>query len=175
MKKEKPLEGLLSGLFDFLKTIEKLQEEGRVEKSETKEFTTPSGSKGMYEYRVKVGEGLKKRPTLGIRPGRAPVHPRKIRGRETEEVIAPEETEKEHLVDVFNEKDHIKVVMELPNVKEKDVDFKIEKDVLKITAKTTEGKIEKDVKIPKEIAKIENVSFKNNILEIKLKKLKKKR
>ena len=164
MKKEKPLEGLLSGLFDFLKTIEKLQEEGKVETR--KEFTTPSGSKGMFEYKVRVGEGLRE-TRLGIRPGRAPIHPRKVRG---EEVIAPEEAEKEHLVDVFDEKDHTKVVMELPNVKEKDVSFKIKKDVLKITAKTTEGKIEKDVKVPKDIAKIENVSFKNNILEIKLKK-----
>lgn len=166
-KKEKPIENLLSGLFDFLKTIEKLQEEGKVG---AKEFTTPSGSKGMYEYKVKVGEGLKHRPPLGIRPSKAPIHPRKVRGEE--EVIMPEEAEKEHLVDVFDEKDHIKVVMELPNVKEKDVNFKIEKDVLKITAKTREGKIEKDVKVPKDIAKIENVSFKNNILEIKLKKKK---
>ena len=166
MKKEKSVESLLSGLFDFLKTIEKLQEEGKVETR--KEFTTPSGSKGMFEYKVRVGEGLRQKPPLGIRPGRAPIHPRKVRGKE--EVIAPEEAEKEHLVDVFDEKDHIKVVMELPNVKEKDVDFKIKKDVLKITAKTTEGKIEKDVKVPKDIAKIENVSFRNNILEIKLKK-----
>lgn len=168
MKKEKPIENLLTGLFDFLKTIEKLQEQGKFEKSETREFTTPSGSKGMFEYRVRAGEGLRERPPLGIRPGRAPIHPRKVRGKE--EVIVPEETEKEHLIDVFDEKDHIKVVMELPNVKEKDISFKIEKDILKITAKTTEGKIEKEVKVPKDIAKIENVSFKNNILEIKLKK-----
>ncbi|MBU3913097.1 MAG: Hsp20/alpha crystallin family protein [Nanoarchaeota archaeon] len=165
MKKEKPVEGLLSGLFDFLKTIEKLQEEGKVETR--KEFTTPSGSKGMFEYKVRAGEGLRERPPLGMRPGRVPIHPRKVRG---EEVIAPEEAEKEHLVDVFEEKGHTKVVMELPNVKEKDINFKIKNDVLKITAKTTEGKIEKDVKVPKDMAKIENVSFKNNILEIKLKK-----
>ncbi|MEK6875805.1 MAG: hypothetical protein AABX63_00215, partial [Nanoarchaeota archaeon] len=68
MTKEKPLEGLLSGLFDFLKTIEKLQEEGKVEKVEKKEFTTPSGSKGMFEYKVRVGEGLRE-TRLGIRPG----------------------------------------------------------------------------------------------------------
>lgn len=167
MGKEKPLEGVISGLFDFLKTIEKLQEEGKVEKVEKKEFTTPSGSKGMFEYKVRVGEGLRE-TRLGIRPGRAPIHPRKVRGKE--EIIAPEEAEKEHLVDVFDEKDHVKVVIELPNVKENDVNFKIEKDVLRITAKTTQGKIEKDIKVPKDIAKIENVSFKNNILEIKLKK-----
>jgi len=165
MKKEKPVESLLSGLFDFLKTIEKLQEEGKFEK---KEFTTPSGSKGMFEYKVRAGEGLRERPPLGVRPGRAQIHPRKVRGEEA--VIAPEEAEKEHLVDVFEEKGHTKVVMELPNVKEKDINFKIKNDVLKITAKTTEGKIEKDVKVPKDMAKIENVSFKNNILEIKLKK-----
>ncbi|MBU4502826.1 MAG: Hsp20/alpha crystallin family protein [Nanoarchaeota archaeon] len=165
-KKEEPsLGGLLGGLFDFLKTIEKLQEKGE-EKAGGEEFTLPSGKKARYEYRVSVGH-----------LARRPMHVRKVRGLEKakEEIIEPEEAKKEPLVDIFDKKDHVLVVAELPNVKEKDLEFKISKNILKIIAKTSGGKIEKDVTVPKEskVDKIENVSFKNNILEIKLRKKKK--
>ena len=159
MKREKSI-GLLDGLWGFLKRIEELQDKG-FEKSSSKEFSTSSGRKGIYDYSIKIG-GLKK-SSLSLRPERV-----------KEKTIEPENIEKEPLVDIFDKGNYVLVVAELPNIKEKDLDFKIVKNILKISAKTPEGKIEKDITIPKEseMDKIEKVSMKNNILEIKLKKKK---
>ncbi|MBU2639305.1 MAG: hypothetical protein KKG75_01210 [Nanoarchaeota archaeon] len=160
MRKEEKATGLLNGLLDFLKGIEELQTKG-FEKSSNSEFSTSSGKKGIYDYGVKIG-ALKK-SALSQRP-------RKIK----EETVEPENIEKEPLVDIFDKDNYVLVVAELPNIKEKDLDFKIVKNVLKINAKTSAGNVEKDITIPEggEVDKIEKVSLKNNILEIKLKKKK---
>lgn len=160
MKKEEKSIGLLNGLWEFLKGIEELQNKG-FEKTSSREISMPSGRKGIYDYSIKVG-GLKK-STLGFRPERV-----------KEKTIEPENIEKEPLVDIFDKDNHVLIVAELSNIKEKDLNFKIVKNTLKISAKTPEGKLEKDITIPKgsKIDKIEKVSMKNNILEIRLRKKK---
>lgn len=157
------LGGILGGLVAFLKGIEEMQE-----KSGQSDFTLPSGQKGRTAYHVKFGETERQ---FNFRPGRQPVHPRKVRGVETKE-IRPGEPEKEFLIDIFDQEDHVLVVTELPKVRKEDLSFRIKDNILRITAKTKEGKVEKKITIPKEskISKIEDVTYKNNILTIKLKK-----
>lgn len=163
--------GWFSGLLDFAKILEELDKKAGKEEIHRGKF----GSKGRYEYRLKVGR-LKQDKGLSIRPAAVKqtqsIHPRKKRGTEVKE-LNPEETEKQSLVDIFDEDDHVLVVVELPNVEEKDIDFKIIGNSLKIKINKPE-KIEKDISLPKDqFDKIEKVSFKNNILEIKLHKKKK--
>jgi HSP20 family molecular chaperone IbpA len=86
--------------------------------------------------------------------------------------VAAERRAKESLVDVFDEGDCIAVVASIPNVKEEDLKFEVAVDALKISANVAGTKIEKDLSIPVggKVDKIVGASFKNGILEIKLRK-----
>jgi len=167
-KEEKPI-GLLNGLWEFLKGIEELQNKG-LEKSNQEEFSTPSGGRGIFDYNIKVGS-LKK-DNLSIRPLKGKGKTINLDNVEKESLM--DSVEKDALIDVFDKGNHILIVVELPYIQEKDLNFKVIKNVLKINAKTSKGSIEKEIKIPKgsKVDKIEKVSMKNNILEIKLKKKK---
>lgn len=80
--------------------------------------------------------------------------------------IKPEEAKKEELVDIFEEKNKLRIVTELAGVKNKDI--KVSAKGKKLTIKA--GKHKKEVKLPYNVkAKIKK-SYKNNILEIKLEK-----
>ena len=86
---------------------------------------------------------------------------------------APSIEEKESIVDVFEEEDHINIMAELPGVEEKDVNLKIEDDVLTISAETPARKYYKEVKLPTSVEKDSVESkYRNGILEIKLRKAK---
>ncbi|MBI5073545.1 Hsp20/alpha crystallin family protein [Candidatus Woesearchaeota archaeon] len=176
-EERKLVENLLGGLFGFLNEIEELQK--KTEASETKEFTAESGKKAIFHYDVNIhkGEHHGVRPRFGMRPGARvhQIHQRKVIGNEAgKEVVAPEPVYKEHHFDVFDRDDKIVVVLELPDIKERDIDFTLEKNTLKISAKTKQGDVKNEISIPENsrIKKIENVSFKNGIFEITLKKAK---
>jgi len=169
---------LLGGLGDFLIKVEKLAEKG-----ETLEGTKRIGSKGYkveYQYKIDtIRREAPRRVGIGVRPGvryeGASSRPTDI---ERPKTIEPEEVEvKEGLIDVFDKKDHVLVVVSLPNIKEEDLKYEIVDDVLKITAETPDGKVEKEISIPKgsNVDKIKDVSFKHGTLEIKLSKKKKKK
>jgi len=168
---------LLGGLGDFLSKVEKLAEKG-----ETLEGTKRIGSKGYkveYQYKIDtIRREAPRRVGVGVRPGvghREPSSPTRI---ERPKTIEPNEAEiNEGLIDVFDKKDHVLVVASLPNIKEEDLKYEIVDDVLKITAETPEGKVEKEISIPKgsNVDKIKDVSFKHGTLEIKLGKKKKKK
>lgn len=78
---------------------------------------------------------------------------------------------REPIVDVFDEKDHILVVAELPGIKEEDIKTDIKGNVLNISSEKGERKYKKEVLLPSKV-KAEPISstYKNGILEIKLKK-----
>ncbi len=81
------------------------------------------------------------------------------------------EEEREPIVDIFDEKDHMLIVAELPGVSEKDVNFEIEGDILKLSAKSGERKYLKEILLPHKVEEDKIVSsYKNGILEIKIKK-----
>ncbi|MBU2639312.1 MAG: Hsp20/alpha crystallin family protein [Nanoarchaeota archaeon] len=80
--------------------------------------------------------------------------------------IKPKETKKKHLVDVFDEKDKIRVVTELRNVKLKDIKINLENKSLIITAK----KKKRTIKLPCAVKKQIKKQYKNGILEVVFKK-----
>jgi len=87
------------------------------------------------------------------------------------ELSEKELKEKESLIDIFEGKNELRIITELPDVKEKDIKINLKGKILSIEAK----KHRKKVKLPCSAkGKIEK-KFKNNILEIKLKKAKEKR
>ena len=166
-KKKEPfgIEGLLGGLSEFLSKIVELAEKAdALEKSKTFEG---KGYKGEYRYSIStIKKEAPSHAGIGIRPRYKPPQIEKPK------TIKPEFKAKEQLVDIFDRRDHILVVASLPNINEEDLEFKIVDNVLKISAKTAEGKIERDISIPEgsEVDRIEKASFKNGILEIKLNK-----
>lgn len=82
--------------------------------------------------------------------------------------VEPGEAQKEHLVDILEEKKGLRIVTELPPVKEKDIKIKVDKKILTITA----GKIKREVTLPYLVKSKIKKGYKNNILEIKLEKKK---
>ena len=78
--------------------------------------------------------------------------------------------EKEVLVDIFEEDEHLKVIAELGGVEEKDIKVELKKDSLTISADTPYRKYYKEVALPCPIKGKPEKSYKNGVLEIRLEK-----
>jgi len=79
-------------------------------------------------------------------------------------------TPQEKPVDIFDEKDHIKVIAEIPGVQEKDINVDLVKDSLAISVDIPDRKYAQEVKLPCEPkGKVEKL-YKNGILEVKIQK-----
>lgn len=79
---------------------------------------------------------------------------------------------REPIVDVFDEKDKIFVVAELPGVEESDINTEVEGDILTLSAERGEKKYNKEVLLPCKVdEKSLTSTYKNGILEIRVKKL----
>ncbi|MFQ6066905.1 MAG: Hsp20/alpha crystallin family protein, partial [bacterium] len=82
----------------------------------------------------------------------------------------PSPAVEERPVDIFDEKDHIKIIGEIPGVEEKDIKVNIENSLITIKVDLPHRKYHQELKLPcKPKGKIEK-SYKNGILEIVIKK-----
>jgi HSP20 family protein len=89
-------------------------------------------------------------------------------GRKVEKPPAPPLKPKEPVVDIFEEKDHLRIITELPGMAEKDIKTNLEKDMLIIRINSPGWKPEHKVALPYvPKGKLEK-SFRNGILEIKV-------
>jgi len=79
-----------------------------------------------------------------------------------------EKVEKEVLVDIFEEDEHLKIIAELPGVEEKDIKVELKEDSLIISADTPYRKYYKEVALPCSVKEAPEASYKNGILEIGL-------
>ena len=81
--------------------------------------------------------------------------------------------EREPLVDVMETDDEVKVIAELPGVEKKDIKLYGTEDTLTISVDTAERKYYKKVELPSAVdAKSAKASYKNGVLEVRLKKKK---
>ncbi len=170
-KKEEPVAGfgldfggIFKGLGDFINTAAKLAEQGQTEFQRTGDISFDKAKKlrGMYGFSVRVSRGGKpvfeKFGTLAheARP----------------EELKPEVEVREPLVDLFDEKEEIIVVAELPGVDEKDIKTGMKGNILSISADSKDRKYTKEVELSSEVTgKIES-TYKNGVLELKIKKKK---
>jgi len=156
----------LVGLIDDLARL--------AEKSETYQKRINLGEKGVIDFRVssrpikgsyttKPASSLKMSKPKSKTPSTSmPISP-----------TTPSIEEKEPIVDVFEDGDHINIMAELPGIEEKDVNLKIENNVLTISADTPAKKYSKEVKLPTSIERHSMESkLRNGILEVKLRKAK---
>jgi HSP20 family protein len=76
----------------------------------------------------------------------------------------------ERPADIFDEKDYIKVIAEIPGVEEEDIKINLEKDRLTISVNVPDYKYHQELKLPCEPkGKLEKF-YRNGILEVKINK-----
>ena len=155
--------GLIKGLGKFIDLVEEVEEAGgKIErKGEIKGLGEKT--KGIYGFSIRTGVGERpKIQTFGnIRPVKEKAKP-KFKITET----------REPMVDVFDEKDHILVVAELPGVLEESIKLDLKGDILILEAGDEKRKYSKEILLPAKVDFEEReVSFKNGVLEVKMKKL----
>ncbi len=149
--------GLFQGIGSFIDLVSKLEEEGQGEVTGEREFTNPSGQvKAVYGFSVqtKLG-GMPTVESFGNvrRTAKGPV----VMG------------ERQPLVDVFDEKDHVLVIIELPGVEEEDISTKVKGDILILSAAHGERKYYKEVVLPEDVD-VDTLTSKyaNGVLEIRM-------
>ena len=155
--------GLFKGLGKFVELVEKVEEAGG-EIERKGEIKGKEGVRGIYGFSIRTGIGERPRiQTFGnIRP--AGVKEAKPKIKITEE--------REPIVDVFDEKDYVLIVAELPGVNEKEIKTNLKGDILILEA-GEEGKRKyyKEILLPSKVdAETEEKTYKNGVLEIKYKK-----
>ncbi len=115
--------------------------------------------RGVYGFTVRSGIG-RQRPRIE-RFGNI---------REKEKGLVIEES-REPIIDIFDEKDYLEIIVEIPGVDEKDIKTEIRGDILIINAEAGDRKYSKEVLLPKEVEtkKIES-TYRNGILKLRLEK-----
>jgi len=168
------LEGLIKSLEKSPAFKERLKEVDKELERKIKE--TPSPLRAQVK-RISSGSfGVNSGRPLGIPPGASgKAVRRKSFSRQTpvaEPSPSPQERPepKERPPELFDEGEHVKVIAEIPGVEEKDIKINLEKDGLTISVDVPDHKYQQDVKLPCEPKGTVEKSYKNGILEVKIKK-----
>jgi HSP20 family protein len=144
--------GLLRELGNFTSDLTTMVEEGRDEMEKTGEIPFDQAKKlsGMYGISVRIGgNGIPRVDTFGR---------------------SPKSDIREPIVDIFDEKDRLQVIAELPGVDETDIAHSVKGTVLTITAGKGERKFHKEIDLGIPVKKNPVSHYKNGILEINLTK-----
>lgn len=147
--------GLFKGLGGLIDLASGLNGEDVNRQGEIKGL--PDGAKGIYGISIRTLSGKPIIETFGnVREGPG--------GPNVEPVCEP-------MVDVFDEKDHILVVAELPGVTEDKIKIEVNGDILKITAAGARRKYAKEILLPARVkANSIKSTYKNGVLEVTLQK-----
>jgi HSP20 family protein len=147
---------LIGGIGSFIDLVSRIEEEGKKLEGE---ISSPSG-------RIKAVYGLSIKEGLGGKPIVEPFG--NIKKTPQGPVV---EEEREPLVDIFDEQDHVSVMIELPGVQISDIHTEIKGDILTLAAANGGHKYYKEVVLPKNIEPgTASSKYKNGIFEIKMKK-----
>jgi len=147
--------GLFKGLGNLIDLASKLSEEGVEKKGEIKGL--PKGARGVYGFSIRTLAGKPVIESFGnIRET--------AKGPVVEEVREP-------MVDVFDERDRILVIAELPGVSEDELKIEVAGDILNLTASDSDRKYAREILLPGKVkADSVKTSYKNGILEVTLEK-----
>jgi len=156
--------GLFKGLGKFVELVEKVEEDGGEIKKKGEIKDAEGKLKGIYGFSIRtdIGGRPKVQSFGNIRPIEKKPGKKEVKIAETREPI----------VDVFNEKDHVLVVAELPGASEDSIILDIKGDILTLEAGDERRKYSKEILLPAKVdfeSRKEN--FNNGVLEIKMKKI----
>jgi len=143
----------LIDLASELKKTEEVKKEGEIDLSRLKE-----GSKGVYGFSIRTAVGGK--PIV------------EIFGNIKKTPEGPTVTEeREPLTDVFDEKDEVVVIAEIPGISEEGITLDLKGDILEISAVGKNRKYYKEILLTtKVMPETMSSSYKNGVLEIRIKK-----
>ncbi len=152
--------GLFKGLEKLVDLAVKLEESGAIRKEgEINLDHLKKGMKGVYGFTVRSATcgGKPKVETFG-------------NIRKTPEGPKVEE-EREPMTDLFDEKEEIIIIAEMPGIETEDIRIDLKDDILDITAAGKIRKYHKELLLPAK-AEMKNLSYNynNGILEIRIKK-----
>ena len=155
------INGFWGGLNEFLGKLGELAEEGGTLRKSGEIGGREGGLKGVYGFSIKVGlgeKGLEIEPFGNVREDKKTGMP----------VVVEE---REPMVDLMDEEDHVLVIAEMPGVGEDDVKLEIHGDVLIVTAERGEQKYRREVLLPRSFSP-EQMAYtcRNGVLEVKLQK-----
>ena len=153
------LGGLFKGIEKLVDLAGKLEEKGGISKEgELNLDHIKKGMKGVYGFTINTaGGGSPKVETFG-NIKKTPEGPKV-------------DEEREPITDLFDEKDEIIVIAEMPGIEETDIKIDLKEDILEISAVSTSRTYRKEILLPVKVLQA-NLShkFTNGILEIKIKK-----
>ena len=150
--------GIFKGLGNLIELASKMNEEGVNKSGEIKGL--PRDMKGVYGFKIS---------TLG---GGKPVIETFGNVKETSKGPVVEEV-REPMVDIFDEKEHILVIVELPGVTKDKIKIEVNGDILNLSTADKGRQYAKEILLPHKVnSDTVKTSYKNGILEITLEKLK---
>ena len=153
------LGGLFKGIEKLVDLAGKLEEKGGISKEGELNFDhLKKGMKGVYGFTINTaGGGSPKVETFG-NIKKTPEGPKV-------------DEEREPITDMFDEKNEIVVIAEMPGVEETDINIDLKEDMLEISAISKSRTYRKEFLLPV-IATKTNMRYKftNGILEIRIKK-----
>lgn len=150
------LGGLFKGIFDF---VEKASKEGG---EFTREFKTPSGKKGVFSFGAS-----RSMLTDRTRGEKFEVKRHESKTQKIEKKPKSEEKMRQLNLDVFDEKDHILIIGDMPGVEKENIRYEVEDNVLKIWTEVGR-RYQKEIKLSSPVTKEVDLNYRNGVLEIKL-------
>lgn len=159
--------GAIRGLTNFLEKLAKLAEEGgNVDK--LSEFETKKGFKGVWGLTVKTGIGDAQGDGQSSGNPNFVVEPFGTKVEEDERGQVVIDPIREPPTDVFDEGDHVLVVVEMPGIEAEDIDVDIEGDVFTLRAQSGDRRFRKELLLPRPVdAESTTISARNGIVEIR--------
>ncbi len=161
------LGGLFKGIEKLVDLAERVEQAGgEIKKSGTiKGLGGRDDVRGVYGFTIRTGLGQKTRVEPFGNIKKTKTGPRVSETREP-------------IIDVFDEKNHVLVIVELPGIDEKSIKIDLKKparpaggDILLLEAESKERKYVKEILLPAQIdLESREMSFKNGLLELKFKK-----
>lgn len=162
MQKNDPsgVNNILRGLGEFLELLSGLAEQGNELTRSAEVVDERKNVKAVYGFSVRMGGDRQPRvERFGtVRP--------KHRGVVIEDALEP-------MLDVFDEGDYVRLVVELPGVDPERITFQLRGDVLSIEAAGRDRRYSKRVTIPAPPVRMEQATscYRNGIFELKLPRL----
>ena len=137
---------------------------------------SPAFKERLKKIDEEVERKLKEAPLKKTEEGKV-----KIKGKFEARHLAPDKPSmrkeisppmpQERSADIFDEKDYIKVVAEIPGIEEEDIKINLEKDGLTISVDVPDHKYHHELKLPCEPKGKLGKFYRNGILEVKINKI----
>lgn len=164
---------MFKGLSDLIERLGDLADQGEeLSHNSTTEGKSPSGKplRAVYGFSVKFGggnEGMKVEPFGHTRAAAPRTTPKD--NREAQKA-APVHEVREPMVDLFEEKDGVHLVAEMPGIAASDVRLEIKEDILVLKAESGDKKYWKELVLPRPYRREDAaITCNNGMVEIWLK------